>query len=138
MHAKQEQFTVTVTDQVLSLAFLRGSSDNSVDFAHVAAIEVVRQRDANARLVSENKLSQIAGVTLYPNPVQTTLTIVLAEAAQIKATSIRDATGRVYLINGHKLIDQQLQVDVSALKPGLYLLHLQTQQEGQVLKFVKQ
>jgi hypothetical protein len=36
------------------------------------------------------------------------------------------------------LINQQLQVDVSTLKPGLYLLHLQTEQEGQVLKFVKQ
>jgi uncharacterized repeat protein (TIGR03803 family) len=140
MHAKQEQFTVTVSDQVLSLAFLGGSGDNSVDFAHVSAIEVIRQGDANARLASEGKGQQTPAVTLYPNPVFTNLTIIgLAQAREIKATSIRDATGRVYLFNRHKLVhEQQLQVDVSSLKPGLYLLQLQSEQGIQVLKFVKQ
>jgi hypothetical protein len=137
MQAQQEQFTVTVTDQVLGLAFLRGSADNWVDFAHVAAIEVVRQGDASARLASE--VQQTPLFSLHPNPAFTKLTVVLAEASKIKATSIRDATGRVSLVNGHEVISgQQLQIDVSSLHPGLYLLQLQSDKGMQVLKFLKQ
>jgi hypothetical protein len=138
MHAKQEQFSVTVTDQVLNLAFLRGNDDNSIDFAHVSAIEVVRLADANARLAGEWKEQKTPASSLYPNPVSSKLTIGLAEGGQIK-TTIRDATGRVYLLNRHhRLAENQLQIDVSALKPGLYLLQLQSEQGSQVLKFVKQ
>jgi ELWxxDGT repeat protein len=139
MRAKQEQFAVTVTDQVLSLAFLKGSADNSVDFAHVAAIEVVRQKNAKARLASERKEQETLGIRIYPNPVLMELTVGLAEAGQIITTTIRDATGRVFLVNGHKLLnEQQLQVDVSPLKPGLYLLEVQTRRGKQALKFLKQ
>jgi ELWxxDGT repeat protein len=138
MQAQQEQFSVTVTDQVLSLAFLRGSSDNSVDFAHVAAIEVVRQGDANAHLASEGKAPETFGVVLYPNPAFTLLTIGLAEASKIKATSIRDATGRALLINAHQTVDQhRLQVDITSLKPGLYMMQVQFSKENMVIKFLK-
>ena len=139
MQAKQEQFSVTVTDQVLNLAFLRGSSDNSADFAHVAAIEVVRQGDAKGRLASEGKEQKATTTSLYPNPVAAKLTVGLTEVGQIKAISIRDATGRVYLTNGNKLVNKPpLQVDVSSLKPGLYLLEVHTEHGLHVLKFIKQ
>jgi ELWxxDGT repeat protein len=139
MQAKQEQFSVTVTDQVLSLAFLRGSSDNSVDFAHVAAIEVVRQADVNARLATDEKEQEIPAFGLYPNPVQATLTIAAHGTDPITSTVISDASGRRLLVNTHKPVGEHgLQVDVSSLRKGLYLLEVQTEQASQVLKFVKQ
>jgi hypothetical protein len=139
MHAKQEQFTVTVTDQVLSLAFLRGSSDNSVDFAHVAAIEVVRQGDAKARLANGSKGQEILAFRIYPNPVLATLTIAVPGVNQVTSTVISDATGRRLLVNTHKPVgEHSLQVDVSSLKHGLYLLQMQSEQGIELLKFFKQ
>ena len=141
MHARQEQFIVTVTDQVLSLAFLRGSGDNSVDFAHVSAIEVVRQGNANARLASEDKQTvESSGIKLYPNPVHSMVTIRFSvPVREIKATAIQDITGRRLLVNPHRLVgEHQFQVDVSTLRKGLYLLQVQTEQGEQMLKFVKQ
>jgi hypothetical protein len=79
------------------------------------------------------------------------LTVLVARAHQIKATSISDATGKVQFVNQHELVEKQqlveqlqvsgrlqLQVDVSPLPPGLYLLQLQFAHGEQVLKFVKQ
>ncbi len=141
MRARQEQFSVIVTDQVLSLAFLRGSADNSVDFAHVAAIEVVKVATPAARLSRQgDQTPESLATALYPNPVHTTLTVRLSfPIREIKATAIRDAIGSRLLVNTHKPIgEQQFQVDVSSLPKGGYLLQVQTGQGEQVLKFVKQ
>ncbi len=141
MRARQEQFSVTVTDQVLSLAFLRGSADHSVDFAHVAAIEVVKAAAPAARLRRPgDQAPESSAAALYPNPVHATLTVRLSfPVGEIRATAIRDATGRTLLVNTHKPIgEQQFQVDVASLPEGGYLLQVQTAQGEQVLRFVKQ
>jgi hypothetical protein len=72
--------------------------------------------------------------------VGTTLRVELSfSVRQIKATAIRDVTGSTLLINAHKPVGQhQLQVDVSLLPRGMYLLHLQSAHQEQVLKFIKQ
>jgi hypothetical protein len=81
-----------------------------------------------------------SSVRLFPNPVGTTLRVELSfPVRQIKATAIRDARGSTLLINAHKPVGQhQLQVDVSLLPRGMYLLHLQSAHQAQVLKFIKQ
>jgi ELWxxDGT repeat protein len=140
MHAQQEQFTVTVTDQVLSLAFMKGSSDNSADFAHVSAIEIVKASTSAARLGREdNQTTEFLATALFPNPVHTMITVRLSVSVrEIKATAIRDPVGRKLLANQHKPIgEHQFQVDVSSLQKGLYLLEVQTGQGEQVLKFLK-
>jgi hypothetical protein len=139
MRAQQEQFDVTVSGQILNLAFLRGSADESVDFAHVAAIEVVRLPASAARLASAGEPAAGGPATgVYPNPVQNKLWVRLP-AGQVDATVILDATGRVLLRGGHQRVgENQLQLDVSALRPGLYFLRVQSGAGNQRFRFVKQ
>jgi hypothetical protein len=133
MRAVRETFRVKVEDGVLNLYFSKGSAD----LASVKAIEI---RPVNpARLATDPIAGEASSIRLYPNPVASQLTVQLSFPADaVKATSIRDAAGRSVQVDGHKQAgDNQLHIDVSALKAGLYLLHLQSEQGGQVLKFVK-
>jgi len=109
-----------------------------------------------ARFAASTEGEEELTVSLYPNPVIDKLTVLVARAHQIKATSISDATGKVQFFDQHELVEKQqlveqllveqlqvsgrlqLQVDVSPLPPGLYLLQLQFEHGEQVLKFVKQ
>ncbi|MBD0259971.1 MAG: T9SS type A sorting domain-containing protein, partial [Cytophagales bacterium] len=48
-------------------------------------------------------------------------------------------TGRVRLLNGHKVASENtLELDVHTLRPGLFLLYVQTDKGRRVLKFVKE
>jgi ELWxxDGT repeat protein len=130
----QETFRVAVKDGVLNLYFSKGS----VDLASVKAIEV-RPVAAPARETAGPAGLEAPIVGLYPNPVADQLNVRLSfPASAVKATSIRDAAGRSFGEDGHRRVgDNQLQMDVSALQPGLYLLHLRSEEGDHVLKFVK-
>ncbi|MBD0254641.1 MAG: T9SS type A sorting domain-containing protein [Cytophagales bacterium] len=134
MTAAQETFRVAVTDGVLNLYFSKGSAD----LAAVKAIEV-RPATATARLAADPAAPEASAVSLYPNPVADQLHVRLSFPADaVTGTSVRDAAGRSILVDGHRRAgDDQLQIDVSALKPGMYLLHLQWEGGGQTIKFVK-
>ncbi len=134
MMAAQETFRVAVTDGVLNLYFSKGSAD----LAAVKAIEV-RPVTAPARLATDPATPEASVVSLYPNPVASQLNVRLSFPADaVRGTSIHDAAGRSLQVDGHRRAgDKQLQIDVSALKPGMYLLHLQSEEGEQVLKFVK-
>ena len=134
MTAVRETFRVEVKDGVLNLYFSKGSAD----LASVKAIEI-RPAAAPDRLAAGPTAGEASSIRLYPNPVAGQLNVHLAfPAGDIKATSIRDAAGRSIQVDGHRQAgDNQLQIDVSALKPGMYLLHLQSAQGAQAIKFVK-
>ena len=68
-----------------------------------------------------------AGVSVYPNPVDRVLNIVLDEhlTPPFKLV-VRDAVGRVVLSQN---IDATTPVDVSSLKPGVYFVTLTTPEE---------
>jgi hypothetical protein len=130
-----------VTGQILNLAFLRGSADESVDLAHVAAIEVVRLPASAARLASEAAASPaLPAIRLYPNPVSHTLMIQLPfPAGWVKAATIRNTTGRVLLTDGYRPAgENRLQWNIASLGRGLYLLEVQTDQGRQTFRFLKQ
>jgi ELWxxDGT repeat protein len=130
----QETFRVNVKDGVLNLYFSKGS----VDLASVKAIEV-RPVVAPAREAAGEAAGEATLVRLYPNPVSDQLTVRLPfTAGDVKNTSISDAAGRRLQVDGHRPAgDDQLRIDVSALQPGLYLLHLQSGRGEQVVRFVK-
>jgi hypothetical protein len=134
MTAVRETFRVEVKDGVLNLYFSKGSAN----LASVKAIEL-RPAAAPTRLATDIPVGGASSVRLYPNPVAGLLTVQLSfPAGDVTATSIRDAAGRSMQMDGHRRAgDNELQMDVSALKPGLYLLHLQSVQGSQVIKFVK-
>ena len=78
---------------------------------------------------------ETADVQLYPNPVSSTLTIVLPEQRTMKECCIFDSFGRVV----ESRCGDAKNLNVSNLAPGLYLLRL-TDMEGHVYtrKFVKE
>jgi fibronectin type 3 domain-containing protein len=80
------------------------------------------------------------GARLQPNPVREKLTVTLDEPARgVTRTEVTDGTGRVRLLNGHKAAGENtLELDVHALRPGLFLLYVQTDKGRRVLKFVKE
>jgi hypothetical protein len=111
----EEQITVTVTTAALTTIT-------------VAAPALV----ANAELTDTNLKS-----TLFPNPVTTSFTISLREAADEVTIMVVDVKGAVLSVKKYTGSAKQLQLDATGLKPGSYLLQLQTRKGVEVLKFLK-
>ncbi len=77
--------------------------------------------------------------TLHPNPAADHLAVQLNAPATDLSSAVVDLTGKSFLRNAHQVTGpHQLQVDVSSLKPGLYLLRIATPRGRQSLRFVKQ
>jgi hypothetical protein len=136
MRATQETFRATVTDGVLTLNFARGSADLPL----VSAIEATPVT-APARAATED-VADAAGrepLSLYPNPVRTTLTVTLPfPVAQVKGSAVVSATGQELLRNGHRVKGEyELEIPVRHLDAGLYLLRLESDGGRRVLRFVK-
>jgi|GEM_PF-1947953 len=137
MRPVKETVRVVVTDGVLNFYFARGTAD----IPRVSAIEIIPiQVYTVDRVAAEGGNPDVAGgIRLYPNPVQDKFHVTLPEAPGAVATAILDATGKVHAMDAHRWVgDTELEVDAATLRPGLYLLRLQTDQGTHVLKFVKQ
>ncbi len=80
------------------------------------------------------------GVKLYPNPVQDRLSVKLPFAAsQVRGTSVADAAGKPRRSNAHQAVGaDKLEIRTEGLRPGFYLLKLDTQHGLKVVKFIKQ
>ncbi len=110
--SSQKSFTVTVTSTTARVASADGDGFEEATLT-------------NARL--------------FPNPVVGSLTVQLDGAAQqVESTVITDATGKTHLTDAHRVqSENELGIDVSGLKEGLYLLRLQTPQGSHTLRFLK-
>ncbi len=84
--------------------------------------------DPNTSGLTENETSSIV---IFPNPVQNTLTIQLNESSGNTAFSVTNLAGGVVKTGE---IEGGIQLDVSDLPKGVYLLHV----EEQVVRFVKE
>ena len=87
--------------------------------------------------VTETNLSDIV-IRIYPNPVQHTLYVDLSQLAQKKLDiRITDSSGR--LVYEEKKINGVLKnLDVSALKTGVYILHISSDNIVWPVRFVRQ
>ena len=87
--------------------------------------------------VIETNLSDF-GIRIYPNPVQHTLYVDLSQLAQKKLDiRITDSSGR--LVYEEKKINGVLKnLDVSALKTGVYILHISSDNIVWPVRFVRQ
>ena len=137
MRPVKETVRVVVTDGVLNFYFARGTAD----IPRISAIEIIPiQVYTVDRVAADGGNPDAAGrIRLHPNPVQDKFRVTLPAAPGAVATAILDATGKVYATNAHRRVgDTELEVDAATLRPGLYLLRLQTDAGTHVLKFVKQ
>jgi hypothetical protein len=77
------------------------------------------------------KINNIAS-KIYPNPCSNVLNIETASSTKFMAT-VYDVAGRQVMAPSH-----QNSIDVSTLSNGLYMLHLQSEEEQQTVGFIKQ
>ncbi len=140
MRPVRETFRVRVTDGVLTLHFLEGSRDIPI----VSAIEVV---SAPVTTVARAAVAEAGPADAeafraqaMPVPVRDRLSVVVnIPASRVKATALTDAAGRTYRVPAPQLVgENRLVIDVSGLKSGMYLLHLESDKGRRVLKFVKE
>ncbi|WP_158267480.1 choice-of-anchor tandem repeat GloVer-containing protein [Adhaeribacter arboris] len=126
---------LTVTDGTLNISFI-----SVTDKACVSAIEVISVANPNRLATQTFPLNRTVITTkIYPNPATNKLTLVLDKPDAQISTSITDLTGaEVRLIQQQSIKNNQLELNIQDLKPGVYLLHLQTDQGIQFFKFIKQ
>ena len=81
---------------------------------------------------------QASSLHVYPNPAAGSFRVAMAATgtSRTAAVVLRDATGRVVLTQTCPLIGQELSIDASSLKAGLYLLQVSTPGTTQVGRVV--
>jgi hypothetical protein len=136
--AKTESRSVTVSDGYLDLSFT-----SLVDKALVCAIEIVPVTSTVITQAAPKSTQEVAeqgvsGAMLYPNPVHSTLWVTLHkpyEKARVTVTNAVGATMLNRMVNGNT---STFEMNVSALRPGIYNLNLQTANGFQTFRFVKE
>lgn len=88
-------------------------------------------------LISAKEFDFNASVSMYPNPANDVLNIELISAdLEINSFKILDNTGRTVLAG--ELSDIKNRIAVDALKPGVYVISLNTDQGSASSRFIKQ
>ncbi len=72
-------------------------------------------------------------IAVYPNPVFNTLTIESLQSAVIEITNIQGQLIKIYTTTGNKI-----NIDVSSLTSGVYILQVRTEKGIEVKKFIKE
>ena len=90
-------------------------------------------------LATRNGTVQTSTLQVYPNPTHGSFQVRLASTTARTATIVlRDATGRVVLTQTQALTGNDLAIDATALKSGLYLVQVTTPESTQVSRVVVQ
>lgn len=131
---KHGPYETTITDGSINVAAVGGR-------ANFSGIEIWRVETANSgRVIANEAVGSDNGLHAFPNPVRDRLFVQTAvPVAQVQSTQVSDPQGRVYLTNRHRPAgEQSLEVDVSALREGLYFLRVQTGQGSHSVRFMKE
>jgi hypothetical protein len=130
-------FQTSVSNGVINISTKGGTADFS-------GVELWQVNSATARIAAAGaKSATISNESLvaevYPNPVEDVLLIQLSiPAEEVKGTKVTDARGSVLLLDKHQMKSaHQLEMNVSGLRSGFYLLQLQTQKGTKIVRFLK-
>ena len=74
-------------------------------------------------------------IKIYPNPASAVTHIELQKFDSIKSLSVIDITGKIVL-NKTSVNDYKTQLDISALKAGLYMIRIETPTESFVKRLI--
>ena len=88
-------------------------------------------------LANKRAIVPASSVQVYPNPTHGSFSLRLAASpARTAVVTLRDVTGRVVLEQTSPLNSQEVMVDASALRAGLYLVQIVTPEATQVSRVV--
>lgn len=107
--------------------------------AKTQTLTVTKQTDCPAATGFDLVASQPT-LTLYPNPTNSRFTVELdgIRAVDVNATKITNEIGIVRLQNSHKITGEYtLEIDISSLKPGSYLLQITAGDQTHVVRIIK-
>jgi hypothetical protein len=88
-----------------------------------------------------NSTASYNATSVYPNPTINTINLTFETQGSEKAAVIEviDITGKVLIANSYKLLaNSQITIDVSTLAQGMYFVRVVTDNETQVVRFIKQ
>jgi hypothetical protein len=115
------------------------TDDASATTAIGGGAVVVHDGKSKARTNNTLQSEPATAATLYPNPVVDKATIDLKGMSAARAnTALTDAAGNSVGRPAPKVIGASLlELDMSGLRPGLYILQLRTETAYQVIKVIK-
>ena len=127
----------------LGNVYSAGSFVDSTDFApgkNQVTLQSFGRRDAFIHKMSLNNISIKEDAlkhsfTVYPNPTQETTTLDLGSAFSLIELTVSDITGRKIMyktLQGH----QQVEIELPG-KAGIYFIHINADQQSEVLKVMK-
>ncbi|UOG73063.1 phospholipase D-like domain-containing protein [Hymenobacter tibetensis] len=91
----------------------------------------------NLILANKQATVQQSSVQVYPNPTSGSFAVRLeASKARTATVTLRDVTGRVVLAQTRPLNGQEVTVDASTLRAGLYMVQIATPEATQISRVV--
>jgi hypothetical protein len=138
--ALERKFTVNVTDGLLNISFFKGAT--GVDMPKVSALEVVPVSTARMNTAGTTGTASATGsleVKVFPNPTDGIFRVDLSGVDAAKVTTrLADAAGNVWLRNKHLVIgEHMLELDITHLQPGVYLLEVQEGSRRRTVRVMK-
>jgi hypothetical protein len=125
---------VRVTDNGTPILY----SEQSVT-GTVTATALMVTTATNELTVTKAAEEKTGAASLFPNPVVSSFTVRLSQQATDVTLRITDAKGAVVHQQQYNGVAQQLQVNAAMLKPGSYIVTINTKNGMQLsLPFVKQ
>ncbi len=131
-HNKNGQYDVPPTDHAWRLPLANVKGDTIVDFAHNTIFTDIFGVSTKASIVSSQK-----NVRLYPNPANDYIELfVPSDYAAIRSVKVYSLTGT--LIKEIRNNSESFRYDISQFKNGIYFMEINTGNQRNVLKFIKQ
>lgn len=125
--------TVTVPAGTHSLGLYAQTGGWNINWIRITSVGAAAPTFEAAAPSGTSAALELSSLNVYPNPVRNVLTVTAWDGGDQGKARVIDQNG--------KTVELQLQnnsADVSALKPGLYILHLQNGAKRAVKKFIKE
>ena len=100
-------------------------------WGNAVSVETGRKTDARPCVPT----TETGGITLYPNPAHSTLTVESASA--IRKITVYDMAGHAVMVETMCTSSLQQVVNTTSLHAGIYLVKAVTDQGTETAKFVK-
>ncbi len=123
--------------QTRSIRYMTGQlgEENELVETVQEAREKLQEKVAEDHSEKAKNIMAKHGISLYPNPVDNRLNYKVSETS-LEQISIADLTGKIH-VKKHNIMENGT-IDVSELKPGIYIIRIQSNKGVFTSKIVKQ